>query len=173
MEFELSKSLEILSTTPAVLDALLRSKSDAWLHARKSPDAFSAIDVVGHLILADRTDWIPRAQVFFEDDGPHPFPPFDRFAFQEIIAAKSIHTLLDEFAATRNKALSDLHALHLAEADLQREALHPQFGRVTLSQLLATWTVHDLNHIQQIVRTLAHEYEDAVGPWTAFLSILN
>ena len=104
---------------------------------------------------------------------PNPFLPFDRFAFQPLIANHSIETLLADFANLRAQNLHTLTSLHLTEAQLDLTGTHPDFGPVTLRQLLATWAVHDLNHIQQIVRTLSNEYREAVGPWQAYLSILQ
>jgi hypothetical protein len=172
MEFHLDQAIEVLAQTPGVLDALLRGKSAAWLHSRKSPEAFSPIDVVGHLILADTTDWLPRAHIILERQ-PTAFAPFDRFAFQPIIAGKSIEILLTEFADLRKQNLQTLSRLNLTEDQLDLTGIHPEFGGVTLRNLLATWVVHDLNHIQQIVKTMANEYRDAVGPWQAYLSILH
>ena len=172
MQFQLDQSIEILAHTPAVLDALLRGKSPAWLHCRKSPEAFSPVDVLGHLMLADQTDWLPRARLILEG-AQTPFLPFDRFAFQPLIANHSIETLLADFANLRAQNLHTLTSLHLTEAQLDLTGTHPDFGPVTLRQLLATWAVHDLNHIQQIVRTLSNEYREAVGPWQAYLSILQ
>ncbi|HSY36063.1 MAG TPA: DinB family protein [Acidobacteriaceae bacterium] len=172
MRFQLDQSIEVLAHTPAVLDALLRGKSDAWLHCRKSPEAFSPVDVIGHLMHADETDWLPRARLILE--GAHtPFAPFDRFDFQRLIANKSIDTLLDDFATLRTQSLQTLTALNLTEAQLNLPGTHPELGPVTLRHLLATWVVHDLNHIQQIVRTMSNEYREAVGPWQAYLSILH
>ena len=173
MQFQLDQSIEILAHTPAVLDSLLRGKSEAWLHCRKSPEAFSPIDVIGHLMLADETDWLPRARLILEGHAHTPFPPFDRFDFQRLIANKSIATLLDDFATLRAQSLQTLTALKLTEAQLDLPGTHPQFGPVTLRHLLATWAVHDLNHIQQIVKTMSNEYREAVGPWQAYLSILH
>lgn len=50
---------------------------------------------------------------------------------------------------------------------------HPELGSVNLRQLLATWVVHDLNHLAQIARVMAKQYTAEVGPWRAYLSILN
>jgi hypothetical protein len=172
MQFQLDRSIEVLAQTPSVLDALLRNKSEAWLNCRKSSDAFSPIDVIGHLMHADETDWLPRARIILE--GAHtPFAPFDRFDFQRLIVNKSIDTLLDDFAALRSQTLQTLASLRLTEAQLDQTGTHPDFGAVTLRNLLATWVVHDLNHIQQIVRTMANEYREAVGPWQEYLSILH
>ena len=173
MQFQLDQSVEVLASTPAVLDALLRGKSSQWLHCRKSPDAFSPIDVLGHLMLADETDWLPRARLILEGRSNTPFAPFDRFDFQRLIANKSIDSLLDDFATLRAQSLQTLTALRITEAQLDLPGTHPELGPVTLRNLLATWVVHDLNHIQQIVRTMSNEYREAVGPWQAYLSILH
>jgi hypothetical protein len=44
---------------------------------------------------------------------------------------------------------------------------------VTLRQLLATWLVHDLTHIRQIVTVIAKRYEQEVGVWREYLAILK
>jgi hypothetical protein len=164
--------LDVLGTTPAVLDALLRGKSSAWLNARKAPNSFSPIDVVGHLILAEQTDWLPRILTILEHQDSKPFEPFDRFAFQPIIAGKSIENLLDEFAAIRKQSLATLATLAV-EDKLDQPGRHPEFGHVTLGNLLATWVVHDLGHISQITKAMASHFKDAVGPWRAYLTILE
>jgi hypothetical protein len=172
MQFQLDQSLQVLAQTPAVLDSLLRGKSAAWLNCRKAPEAFSPIDVLGHLILGEIADWMPRARIILEAKNT-PFEPFDRFGFQHLIAGKSIELLLTEFANLRQQNLQTLSALNLSEAQLDLPGTHPELGPVTLRNLLATWAVHDLNHIQQIVKTMANEYREAAGPWQAYLSILH
>ena len=172
MNFQLDQALEILAQTPATLDALLRHKSSAWLNARVAPEAFSPIDVVGHLSLAETTNWLPRIQMILARDLT-PFPPFDRFAFQPLITNHSIAELLDNFAYLRHQSLQTLAALNLTEADLNLPGIHPQFGPITLRNQLSTWAVHDLTHTNQILKTLANEYREAVGPWQAYLSILH
>ena len=173
MQFQLDQATEVLAHTPSVLDALLRGKSEAWLHCRKSSEAFSAVDVLGHLMLADETDWLPRARMILSGQANTPFAPFDRFDFQRLIAGKSVDSLLDEFARLRRQNLQTLTALRVTEEQLDLPGTHPQFGPVTLRNLVATWVVHDLGHIQQIVKTMSNEYREAVGPWEAYLSILH
>jgi len=173
MQFEMSQAIEVLAGTPGVLNALLRDKSAAWLNSRKTPEAFSPIDVVGHLILADKTDWMPRVATILDHRDTRPFDPFDRFAFQPLMEGKSIAELLDDFSEVRRQSLQTLSALHLGEHELDLRGLHPDLGAVTLGNLLATWVVHDLGHISQIVKAMSSAYSDAVGPWRAYLSILN
>ena len=50
---------------------------------------------------------------------------------------------------------------------------HPEFGPVTLRQLLATWVAHDLGHIAQTARVMAKQYREAIGPWRAYLPIVD
>jgi hypothetical protein len=173
MQLQMDQSIEVLAQTPDVLDALLRGKSSAWLNCRKTPEAFSAIDVIGHLMHAERTDWIPRVRTILTHQDTKTFAPFDRFAFQPLIAGKSVGELLDEFAELRRQSLQTLGELGVGAQQLNLAGMHPEFGRVTLGNLLATWVVHDLGHINQIVKTMAQEYREAVGPWRAYLSILS
>ena len=173
MEFCIDQAMEVLAGTRAVLSALVSEKSAAWLHARKSQQAFSAIDVLGHLMHAERTDWIPRVRFILEYRDTRSFEPFDRFAFQALIAGKSIDALLAEFAALRGESLDTLRALRIGDAELALPGRHPDLGAVTLGNLLATWAVHDLGHIAQIVKTMAGEYREAVGSWRAYTSILD
>ncbi len=168
--FRIEEGVEILRDTPRVLDALLRGKSDSWLHCRKTPDAFSAIDVLGHLILSEQNNWLPRVRMILEFQDSKSFVPFDRFAFQSIIGGKSVAGLLEEFASLREKNLKALPAI---EGKLDWRGMHPELGPVTLGQLLATWAVHDLGHISQIVKTMAGEYRATAGPWREYLTILD
>jgi hypothetical protein len=173
MEFELNQALEVLSGTPAVLTALLRDKSEPWLTSRKAPESFSPIDVVGHLILADQTDWMPRVQTILAHRDTRPFDPFDRFAFQPLIQGRPITELLDDFASIRHRSLQTLKNLGLEKGHFELPGLHPDLGLVTLGNLLATWVVHDLGHISQITKAMASAYAEAVGPWSAYLSVLK
>ncbi len=96
----------------------------------------------------------------------------DREAGFARFAGWSITELVSAFTEARQANLAELDRL-VTTPDLARQGQHPEFGAVTLSQLLATWVVHDLNHLQQAVKTMAKHYSDAVGPWRAYLPILD
>ena len=165
--------MAVLQRTPAALAALLRGLPEAWLEATEGPDTFSPRDVVGHLIHGEETDWIPRLRIILEHGESVPFTPFDRFAFRTASVGQTTNALLDRFAARREASLRALSAVVLDEATLARTGTHPGLGRVTLGQLLAAWVVHDLGHLKQVARVMAHQYRDAVGPWRAYLTILD
>ncbi|GAB4092504.1 DinB family protein [Flaviaesturariibacter terrae] len=173
MNFSTDRSIELLERTPAVLRSLLRQLSENWTSVNEGPDTWSAFDVVGHLVHLERTGWIQRAQIILSDGPDKNFPSIDRFAQFEESKGKSMEQLLDEFDALRSANLEALRQLPADDAGLQRTGIHPQFGNVTLAQLLATWTVHDLDHLSQILRVLAKQYSDAVGPWKEYLRILR
>ena len=173
MQFQMDQAMEVLAQTPGVINALLRGKSAAWLNCRKAPTAFSPIDVVGHLMLADTTNWLPRIRTILDQRDSATFGPFDRFAFQPLIAGKSIEEVLDHFAELRRQSLQSLHRLEIGEDQLALSGIHPEFGPVTLANLLSTWVVHDLGHTAQILKTMSNEYREAVGPWRAYLAILD
>ena len=172
-EFRLTDATALLSRTPATLDALLGGMPDVWVRRNEGQDTWSAFDIVGHLVSGERNDWMPRLQVLLENGEGRPFDPFDRFAQARESRGKSLEQLLDEFARLRCENLDALQALNLQPEDLARRGRHPAMGAVTLSELLATWAVHDLTHLHQLSRLMAHQYRDTVGPWSAYLGVLK
>ena len=172
-EFNLDETVAVLARTPATLDALLRGLPESWVRSNEGKDTWSAFDIVGHLIVGERTDWMARARVILESGEARPFDPFDRFAQSRESHNKSLEQLLDDFARLRGESLAALQALNLRHEDLTRRGRHPALGVVTLRQLLATWAVHDLTHVHQLSRVMAHQYRDAVGPWSAYLGVLK
>lgn len=173
MSFDLSETLDILERTPAVVDALLRGTSASWHDVNEGPNTWSAFDVVGHLIHGEETDWIPRARIILEHGEDRPFEPFDRFAQLGRFADWPLDRLLDRFAELRRENLEIVRSWRLSEAQLVLPGRHPELGAVTLRELLATWAVHDLNHIGQISRVMAKRYTREVGVWREYLSILH
>jgi hypothetical protein len=172
MEFQLQRSLEVLERTPAVLQVMLGGVSDFWVKQNYGDATFSPFDVVGHLIHAERTNWMTRARMILDAGDSQPFPPFDRYAMYETSKGKSIGDLLGTFAGERAANVKALRELNLTPAQLDARGKHPDFGAVTLRQLLSTWTVHDLGHLHQIAKSMAYQYRADVGPWRKFLTIL-
>jgi DinB family protein len=172
MEFDLNQSYVVLERTPTVLRSMLAGLPDEWTKSNEGPETWSPFDVVGHLIDGERTDWIPRARLVLAESGAT-FEPFDRFAHLRTNSGRTLGDLLDTFAALRAVNLTILRGWDLTPDQLDLEAEHPELGRVTLRQLLATWVAHDLGHVGQIVRTMARQYTGEVGPWRAFLKVLQ
>ena len=173
MEFELDKAKEVLQRTPATLNALLSDLPNDWTLANEGPETFSPYDVIGHLIEGEENDWIPRARIILEQGETRPFDKFDRFAMYEKSRGKSLTELLKQFEQLRGESLCQLDEMNLTPELLQKQGSHPALGVVTLSQLLSAWVVHDLGHIRQIVRVMAKQYREAIGPWTTYLTIVN
>jgi hypothetical protein len=171
--FELHEAIALLSRTPAMLDIWLRELPDGWLAASEGPATWNPFDVVGHLIHADRTDWMARARRVLDHGESVPFDALDRFAQFRESAGKTIAQLLDEFADVRAENLRQLAAWRLDAAALARTGLHPALGPVQLQHLLSAWVAHDLDHISQIARVMARQYTDAVGPWKAYLRVIR
>ena len=172
MDFRFDEALPILRRTPGVLRPLLNGLPEVWIAATEGPGTWSPFDVVGHLIHGERTDWIPRAEHLLERGEAVPFPVFDREAMFGASKGRTLSELLDTFEELRRSSLARLDALKLTEADLSRRGRHPELGVVTLGQHLATWVAHDLSHLSQVVRVMARQYTETVGPWRAYLSIL-
>jgi hypothetical protein len=173
MAFDLSEAIEILERTPSVLNSLLQGLSEEWLDSREEEDAFSPKDVLGHLILGEKTDWVPRMRIILEKGEGTPFEPFDPHGFAAEMEGKSSGALLLEFQQLRVENLRYLIGLKLSKEDLDRTGTHPELGAVTLRQLLAMWAVHDLGHLVQISRTMAKRYREDVGPWRTYTRVLE
>jgi hypothetical protein len=173
MNGTMNQTVVVLERTPRTLDALLRDLPDEWTRVNEGQNTWSAYDIVGHLIHGERTGWIPRAKMILEFGETRTFERVDRLAQERENQGRSLAQLLDEFARVRSKSLDELRALNLQPGDLERRGRHPVFGAVTLGQLLATWAAHDLTHLHQISRVMAHQYREAVGPWTVFLGVLQ
>jgi hypothetical protein len=172
-EFSLADAIAVLTRTPATLNALLRGLPSTWVRDNEGKDTWSAFDIVGHLIFGERTDWMPRLRIILESGDARPFDPFDRFAQFKESQGKSLEQLLDDFTRLRTENLAALQALNLQPKDFTRRGRHPALGVVTLSELVATWAIHDLSHVHQLSRVMAHQYRDSVGPWSAYLGVLQ
>lgn len=171
--FSLENTIEILERTPEILKTMLVGISDNLISANEGGETWTIFDVIGHLAHGEKTDWIPRAEIILSDLPDKIFPVFDRFAQFEESKDKSLNDLLSEFAELRNESIAKLKAKNLTSDDLAKKGIHPAFSEVSLSQLLATWMVHDLDHISQISRILAKQYKEDVGPWIEYLKILK
>jgi hypothetical protein len=173
LPFRLEGAIEVLQRTPSVLRSWLSGLSEGWLMHNYGPETWSPFDIVGHLIHGEKTDWIPRARIILEQGPSRPFDPFDRYLQYEASRGKTIVQLLEEFETLRRKNLEALHAMNLTDALLDEPGTHPALGLVTLRQLLATWVVHDLNHIHQIAKAMAFQYRDQTGAWREYLTIIK
>ena len=164
-------AVQVLARTPAAIRALLAGLPEAWTGYHAQPDSWSPYDVLGHLIHGERTDWIPRARVIIDHGASQPFTPFDREGMRD--SSADLGTLLEDFGTVRAQSLAELEELRLADTDLVREGRHPDLGLVTLGQLIASWAVHDLSHVAQIAEAMAKRYRLEVGPWRAYLPVLD
>ena len=173
MQFRLTDAVDVLSRTPAVLRSLIQNLPPEWVETSGERDGWPPYSVVGHLIHGEETDWIPRARIILENGESRTFEPFDREAQFEKSKGKSLAQLLDEFTALRTANLVVLAGFRLSERQLTLRGRHPALGSVTLGELLASWVVHDLSHINQVCRAMARQYDGAVGPWKAYMGILN
>lgn len=173
MEHNLQHTISLLTRTPAALNALLRDLPETWTFRNEGENTLSAFDVIGHLIHAERTNWMPRVKMLLQFGETQPFRAFDRLGHIREGQDKSLGQLLDEFARLRSENLVELSTLNLRPEDLERRGRHPALGAVTLSELLATWAAHDLTHLHQISRVMAHQYRETVGPMSKYLGVLE
>ena len=172
MNFDLNKTTDVLERTPKILEDLLSGLSDDWIVNNEGDDTWSPYDIVGHLIHGERTDWMVRLEIILHKEDKN-FIPYDRFAQSKESKGKSLQQLLSEFTLLRKENLQKLKSLNLTENDLNKTGIHPEFGDVTLRQLLSTWTIHDLTHIAQITRVMAKQYKEEMGPWMKYFRVMQ
>lgn len=172
MEPVVAEAVSVLERTPGTLRGLLQGLPAPWLGRHEGDGTFGPVEVLGHLIHGEKTDWVPRMRQILESGDARPFVPFDRHGFGDVDAS-SVPDLLDELEGLRRANLAWLTSLGLGPAQLALPGRHPELGPVTLGQLLATWVVHDLNHVAQVARVMSARYATAVGPWKTYLGILN
>ncbi len=170
---DLTARLALLERTPEVLTSWLSGMPGELLEAREGHGTWSPREVVAHLLHAERTNWIPRARVIVERSHDRRFPPFDREAHLREFAGHPVSDLCLEFADQRCRSLSTLRGWRITPEELAMTGIHPEFGEVTLEQLISTWVAHDLGHLAQIARVMARQYREAVGPWRGYLSIMD
>jgi hypothetical protein len=173
MDFDITQGIAILERTPGTLNAMLRDLGPAWIDATEGPETWSPHLIVGHLVHGERANWIPRARSILSQSVSRRLPPYDRLAHLQESQGKSLSGLLDAFARLRAENLATLTAWRLTDTELALDGEHPEFGAVTLRQLLATWVVHDLGHVAQTARVMAKQHRDAIGPWRAYLPIVD
>lgn len=173
LDFDLATGAAVLRRTPATLRVMLDGLPSVWIDGDEGDTTWSPYVIVGHLVHCEHVDWIPRARIILAQGNDRRFTPVDRFAQLRTSQGKSLHVLLDELAQLRERNLATLESWQLDEARLALEGIHPEFGAVTLRQLLATWVAHDLGHIAQIARVMAKQYRDAVGAWRAYLPVMD
>lgn len=172
MNYSLDLASQVLRQTPLTLEALLSNLSEEWTYQSEGPGAWSPYEVVGHMTFIEESDWIDRTRIILDHGLSRVFEPVDREAGFERFKGLSLLQLLERFSEGRSANLQSLSAL-VSPENLGTRGVHPDFGEVSLEQLLATWVVHDLNHIGQIVKTMAKQYKEAVGPWREYLPIID
>jgi hypothetical protein len=173
MDFDLAQGVAVLERTPATLRVLLAGLPPAWTAATEGRVLWSAFVLLGHLVHCERAVWIRRARIILAQGPDRRFTPVDREAQFRESQGKRLPELLDEFARRRAENIATLEEWALTDHDLGLEGEHPEFGLVTLRQLLATWVAHDLAHLNQISRVMAKQYKEAVGPWRRYLGVME
>ncbi len=172
MAFNYDRVIRVLEQTAPTLDSMLSSLPGALTDANEGPNTWSAFDIMGHLIHGEKTDWIPRIEIIlFAEDKQ--FEPFDRFAQERESVGKNLTELRQEFRDLRDQNLVQLESLNLDQKHFALQGIHPEFGAVSISQLLSAWAAHDLGHIYQVSRVIAKQFKEDSGPWPRYLRVLT
>lgn len=172
-KFDQDEAVAVLRRTPATLDALLRGLPSAWTDADEGGASWSPRLILAHLVHGEEEDWVPRTKRILAHGPSVPFDPFAPEACRDRADGRRCDELLDRFAEARAENVRFIQQSRFGPEDLRRRGTHPAFGEVSLTELLATWVVHDLSHVRQVARVLARHWKHEVGPWRAYLPVLE
>lgn len=173
MKFDLQEAISVLERTPRVITELLSGLSRDWIESNEGKETWSPLDVVCHLILGEKTDWIPRVEIILNNSLKKDFIPFSMTDHFEIGNGRDLLQLLDLLSELRVQNIQKLKSFDIQDHQWNLTGVHPEFGAVTLKELIATWVAHDLGHIVQISRVMAKHYKEEIGPWKKYLTVVN
>jgi len=173
MKFNLKKSIQVLERSPKVLEHFLLGLDESWIQNNEGPKTWNPFDMVGHLVHLEKNEWIPRMRIILEQRANYPFPPVDRYAMLVVNKGRKLRDLLIQFKQLRGANMLALKTAKLNDRRLDLWGVHPEFGQITLRQLLSAWVVSDLDHLAQISRVMAWQYRHEVGPYETRLPILD
>ncbi|HEY1047140.1 MAG TPA: DinB family protein [Bacteroidia bacterium] len=172
MNFDLNQSLKQLGNNPSVFRSLLSPIKEEWLNVNEGEGTWTIKEVLAHLIVCEKTNWLPRIKLILSETQKT-FEPMDMSIHLEIAAENTIEELLQEFETLRASNISELASYNLSDTDLHKTGMHPKLGQVRLSEVISTWTTHDLSHLSQILRILAKQNQQHVGGFETYLRILK
>lgn len=160
-----------LAQAPRILEGLVAAAPPEALTWREAEGSWHVVEVLCHLADGEITDWMPRIERILSDGGR--FVPFDREGGFLRYRGWTADALVGEFGQLRRTNLEKLDSLRLTPDQLHLTGVHPEFGPVTLAQLLACWATHDMAHVAQISRLLTRSFGRDVGPWRKYFSLLG
>ena len=153
----------ILSTTPERWTRLTGTLPVDVLTRPPAEGEWSAVNCLQHLVETERALFPARLRAFFTGQD---FTNFDPNEPRADLDSQTPEQLVAAFARYRQENLTLI--AQVKNEDLGRTARHPQFGTVTLAEMLHTWAAHDLNHTIQAERALMQPFMLGCGPWRSF-----
>ncbi|KAB2905088.1 MAG: DinB family protein [Anaerolineae bacterium] len=143
-----------LRKTPVILQDILKDVTQEQAQqATDGPDGWSIVEIMCHLRDFEEI-FFSRARSMVEQDNPV-LPAYDEklMAAERHYADQDLHNVLAAYLTTRQEFIEWLK--ERAESDWRRTAIHPEAGQVTLIEQAMQVPTHDIDHIEQMVRTLA------------------
>lgn len=160
----------LLSAAPRIVSSLVRAIPDDLWRITGASDRWTIQQIIGHLVHVETEGWLPRIRQI-NDQAEPVLQRVDAHLHVDRFAALPMEELLTRFSELRQDNLQQMDALHLDSDNLARTGVHPDQGFVQLRHLIATWCMHDLSHLDQIVRNIASAYTERVGPLAAYLRL--
>ena len=171
MTLPLDTVRQSLAQAPRIIEGLIAAAPPDALTWREAEGTWHAVEVLSHIADGEITDWMPRIEQILSDGGR--FMVFDREGGFLRYRGWTAEALVGEFGQLRRANLEKLDTLQLSDSHMRLTGIHPEFGPVTLEQLVACWATHDMAHIAQLARLLTRSLGRHVGPWRKYFSLLR
>jgi hypothetical protein len=147
------------------LQSLIEGLTEDQVRYKPGPGAWSVLEVVNHLHDEEREDFRVRLDFTLHRPG-QPWPPIDPegWVVQRAYAARDFRPSWEGFVQERQASLTWLGGL--GEVDWERSYEHPKAGIIRAGDILASWTVHDLLHMRQIIHLQFEHARQAFEPYS-------
>ncbi len=148
-----NRSLEFMRKTPGIVKATLGEVSQERARtATDGPNGWSVLEVICHL-----RDWedifCERVQMMLSEDNPKlPDHDQEQMAKDRHYSSQDLQQAFDLYLNLRQRHLQILAGL--TPEQWQRRGLHPRWGEINVVEHGMNTALHDVNHIEQMVRAL-------------------
>ncbi len=149
----------VLATTAQRWLNLTQTVPEGLLRLAPAPGTWSSAECLEHLLATEQRVFPVRVGAVLAGEPIVPYDPGQ----ETHEPTQRPSQLAAAFATHRDESLGAL--ARLLPADLERHTSHPEYGTVTLAEILHHWAVHDLMHTVQAERALMQFFIRGSGPW--------
>jgi hypothetical protein len=133
--------------------------------ARWRPDAeaWSMLEVIGHLVDEEREDFRARVKQILEGTEFSPIHP-GAWVTERGYNQRELAPMLQEFLSEREASLAWLKTLTDANIDWDKLYIDPE-RPIPAGEMLSSWVAHDLLHLRQLIELRYLYFQQQAKPY--------